>query len=122
MDKMLFCFATALGQVLRPRKKILDKGQICIVHVFGNARQQIFQMFVNLQLVVLGGFYQTVDRGTGLRSVVGINDVPVDRSITFSRILDNVVGRKNWLFGDSIKGAEACAVFYSMYAAQQSVP
>ena len=77
MAKALFCFAAVLGQGLRPGQKIFYKVQAGILHVLGDLRQQVNQILINLQVVGFGGFYQTVDHGTGLRSVDGINDVPV---------------------------------------------
>ena len=76
MGKPLFCLAAALRQGLRPGKKILYKAQSGILHVLGDLRQQMFQILINLQVVVLGGFHQAVDRGTGLCTVDGVNDVP----------------------------------------------
>ena len=73
MGKALFCFAAALGQGLRPGKKILYKAQAGILHVLGDLRQQMNKILINLQVVGLGGFYQTVDRGTGLCTVEGVN-------------------------------------------------
>ena len=40
-------------------------------------RQQILQIFVDLQLVRLGSFHQTVDDRAGLGTVDGVNDMPV---------------------------------------------
>ena len=77
MSKALFCFAAALGQSFRPGKKILYKAQAGILHVLGNLCQQVNQVLINLQVVGLGGFHQTVDRGTGLCTVDGVKDVPV---------------------------------------------
>ena len=68
---------TFLRQFLRPGKQIVQKTQIAAVHVLRDLRQQILQIFVDLQLVRLGGFHQTVDDCTGLGTVDGVNDMPV---------------------------------------------
>ena len=41
-------------------------------------------------------------------------DVPLDNNRAESAIRPFVVGRKNWLFSDSVKGAKASAVIYSI--------
>lgn len=42
--------------------------------------------------------------------------VPIDNNRAENAIRPFVVGRKNWLFSDSVKGAEASAMFYSLAA------
>lgn len=42
-----------------------------------NLGQQVFQVFVDLQLVGFCGFHQAVDHSTGLGAVDSVNDVPV---------------------------------------------
>ncbi len=73
----LFGFTASLRECLRPGQQFLYKGQIRIVHVLGNFRQQIFQILIDLQIVGLGGLHQAVNYGTGLGTMDGINDVPV---------------------------------------------
>lgn len=41
-------------------------------------------------------------------------DVPIDNNMTENAVRPFVVGRKNWLFSDQPKGAEASALFYSL--------
>jgi transposase len=43
-------------------------------------------------------------------------DIPIDNNRAENAIRPFVVGRKNWLFSDSVKGAEASAVLYSLAA------
>ena len=43
-------------------------------------------------------------------------DIPIDNNRAENAIRPFVVGRKNWLFSDSVKGAEASAMFYSLAA------
>ena len=42
--------------------------------------------------------------------------VPIDNNRAENAIRPFVIGRKNWLFSDSVKGAEASAAFYSLAA------
>lgn len=41
-------------------------------------------------------------------------DVPISNNLTENAIRPFVVGRKNWLFCDSVKGAEFSAIVYSL--------
>ena len=43
-------------------------------------------------------------------------NIPVDNNRAENAIRPFVVGRKNWLFANSVKGAEASAVAYSLAA------
>ena len=43
-------------------------------------------------------------------------DIPIHNNRAENAIRPFVVGRKNWLFSDTVKGAEASAVFYSLAA------
>ena len=43
-------------------------------------------------------------------------DVPIDNNRAENAIRPFVVGRKNWLFSDSVKGAKASAMIYSLAA------
>jgi transposase len=43
-------------------------------------------------------------------------NIPIDNNRAENAIRPFVVGRKNWLFSDSVKGAEASAMFYSLAA------
>ena len=43
-------------------------------------------------------------------------DVPIHNNRAENAIRPFVVGRKNWLFSDSPKGAEASAIIYSLAA------
>ena len=42
--------------------------------------------------------------------------VPISNNRAENAIRPFAVGRKNWLFCDSVKGAEASAIFYSLAA------
>ena len=41
-------------------------------------------------------------------------DVPISNSLAENAIRPFVVGRKNWLFCDTVKGAESSAIVYSL--------
>ena len=41
-------------------------------------------------------------------------DVPISNNLAENAIRPFVVGRKNWLFCDSVKGAESSAIVYSL--------
>lgn len=70
-------FPAFLRKTFRPGKQVFQEVQAGIVHILRNLRQQMFQIFVDLQLVRLGRFHQAVDNSTGLGAVDGVNDVPV---------------------------------------------
>lgn len=40
-------------------------------------------------------------------------DLPIDNNRAENEIRPFVIGRKNWLFSDSVKGAQASAMLYS---------
>ncbi|MBQ8288247.1 MAG: transposase, partial [Clostridia bacterium] len=42
--------------------------------------------------------------------------IPIDNNRAETAIRPFVIGRKNWLFSDSAKGAEASAMLYSLAA------
>ena len=77
---VLCLFAALLRQVLRPGEEVIQEVQTGIVHVLRDLGQQVLQVFVDLQLVRLGGFHQAVNHRTGFGSVNGINDMPVGTS------------------------------------------
>ena len=58
-------------------QQILQKIHAGVIYVFRDLRQQMLQVFVDLQLVGVGGLYQAVDNRTGFGTVDGINDMPV---------------------------------------------
>ena len=70
-------FVAFFRQLLRPGKQILPEVHIGFIHVFRDLRQQLLQVFVDLQLVGLGSLYQAVDDRTGFGTVDGVNDMPV---------------------------------------------
>ena len=43
-------------------------------------------------------------------------NIPVDNNRAENAIRPFVVGRKNWLFANSVKGAQASAIIYSLAA------
>ena len=45
---------------------------------------------------------------------VSYGDVPISNNLAENAIRPFTVGRKNWLFCDSVKGAEASTVVYSL--------
>ena len=47
-------------------------------------------------------------------------DVPVSNNLAENAIRPFVVGRKNWLFCDSVKGAESSAIVYSLVETAQA--
>ena len=47
-------------------------------------------------------------------------DVPISNNLAENAIRPFTVGRKNWLFCDSVKGAEASAVVYSLVEAAKA--
>ena len=49
-------------------------------------------------------------------------DIPIHNNRAENAIRPFVVGRKNWLFSDTVKGAEASAVFYSLAATAAANP
>jgi len=48
--------------------------------------------------------------------IVYVNDgrLRIDNNLTENAIRPFVIGRKNWLFSDTVKGAKASAAFYSL--------
>lgn len=52
-----------------------------------------------------------------LRRFLDSPDVPIDNNRAENAVRPFAVGRKNWLFSDSVRGAEASAMFYSLAAA-----
>ena len=51
---------------------------------------------------------------TSLCAFVQHGDVPISNNLAENAIRPFAVGRKNWLFCDTVKGAESSAVVYSM--------
>ena len=49
-----------------------------------------------------------------LNEFINHGDVDISNNITENAIRPFVVGRKNWLFSDTVKVAEAGAIIYSM--------
>ena len=70
-------FPAFLREVFRPGKQVFQEVQAGVVHMLRDLRQQMLQIFVDLQSIRLGRFHQAVDNSAGLRAVDGVNDVPV---------------------------------------------
>ena len=70
-------FVALLRQFLRPGKQLFQEVRVCFIHVLRNLRQQVFQIFVDLQVVCLGRLYQAVDGCAGFGIMDGINDMTV---------------------------------------------
>ena len=51
---------------------------------------------------------------TALTAFVEYGDVPISNNLAENAIQPFAVGRKNWLFCDTVKGAESSAIVYSM--------
>ena len=51
---------------------------------------------------------------TALTAFVEYGDVPISNNLAENAIRPFVVGRKNWLFCDTVKGAESSAIVYSL--------
>lgn len=49
-----------------------------------------------------------------LRAFIDDGDVPISNNLAENAIRPFAVGRKNWLFCDTTKGAEASAIVYSI--------
>ncbi|MDO5399680.1 MAG: transposase [Eubacteriales bacterium] len=49
-----------------------------------------------------------------LMAFLDYGDVPISNNLAENAIRPFVVGRKNWLFCDSVKGAESSAIVYSL--------
>ena len=49
-----------------------------------------------------------------LTAFLDYGDVPISNNLAENAIRPFVVGRKNWLFCDSVKGAESSAIVYSL--------
>ena len=67
-------------QLLRPGKQIFQEVHIGFIHMLRNLRQQVLQIFVDLQVICLGSLHQTIDGRTGFGTMDGINDMPVGSS------------------------------------------
>ena len=52
-------------------------------------------------------------QGSGF-AFLDYGDVPISNNLAENAIRPFVVGRKNWLFCDSVKGAESSAIVYSL--------
>lgn len=49
-----------------------------------------------------------------LSAIIEHGDVPMSNNLAENAIQPFVVGRKNWLFCDTVKGAESSAIVYSL--------
>lgn len=60
------------------------------------------------------GLKYGVNQEEYLKVVLTDGNVPIDNSASEKSIRTFCVGKKNWMFHDSIKGAQASAVIYSL--------
>jgi len=60
------------------------------------------------------GLNYSINQEKYLRAFLDDGEIPIDNSACERSIRPFTIGRKNWLFIDSIKGAEASAVVYSL--------
>ena len=56
----------------------------------------------------------SLNRKQQLMAFLDYGDVPISNNLAENAIRPFVVGRKNWLFCDSVKGAESSAIVYSL--------
>ena len=67
----LYLLVTFLWQFLRLGEQAFQKLRTGIIHMLLDLRQQMLQIFVDLQIVGLGSLHQTVDRCAGFGTVEG---------------------------------------------------
>lgn len=60
------------------------------------------------------GLHYSINQEKYLRVFLNDGEVPIDNSASASAIRTFCVRKKNWVFIDSVKGAEASAVIYSI--------
>lgn len=110
-------FANSLRQLWWPWEQIFRKWPVGLIQVFEKLSQQIFKIFVWFQLIRLGCFWDAVDDSGTLGTMNGVYDFPVllDNTEASERAIRTFcIGKKNWLFHDSVKGAQASAMIYSI--------
>ena len=55
-----------------------------------------------------------IEPETAVNGIPGLWDVPISNNLAENVIRPFAAGRKNWLFCDSVKGAESSAIVYSL--------
>ena len=66
-----------VGNGAGPREQIIQEACVRIVHVLGNLREQVLEIFIRLQTICLRCLHDAVDRGAGLGAVNGVKDTPI---------------------------------------------
>ena len=60
------------------------------------------------------GLHYSINQEKYLRVFLNDGDIPIDNSASERSIRTFCIGKKNWVFIDSVKGAEASAIIYSI--------
>ena len=88
-----FCarvLSAIVGDGVGPGEQVVQEACVRIVHVLGNLREQVLEVFIRLQTICLRRLHKAVDRGAVLGAVDGVKDMPIvaayaersDRSLT----------------------------------------
>ena len=86
-----------VGNGVGPGEQIIQEACVRIVHVLGNLREQVLEIFIRFQTICLRCLHDAVDRGAGLGAVNGVKDTPIvaayaewsDRALTGRVIYGN---------------------------------
>lgn len=77
-------------------------------------KQQLEENSVPPKSKTAEGLRYSVNQVKYLKVFLNDGEIPIDNSASERAIRTFCIGKKNWLFHDSVKGAEASAIIYSI--------
>lgn len=77
-------------------------------------KQQLNENTVPPKNKTAEGLHYSVNQEEYLKVFLTDGEIPIDNSASERSIRTFCIGKKNWLFHDSVKGAQASAIIYSI--------
>lgn len=102
---------------LTPQERLQEQQTIIMPLVeeyFAWVKQQLEENTVPPKSKTAEGFRYSVNQKEYLNVFLTDGEIPIDNSASDRAIRTFCIGKKNWLFHDSVKGAEASAIIYSI--------
>jgi len=102
-----------------------DTGEIAlkrVVQTFENESDELIHVFINGEEIITTPshpFY-VPKLGWTLAGSLKAGDVPIDNNRAENAIRPFTVGRKNWLFNNTARGAKCSAILYSIISTAQA--
>lgn len=104
-------------KALTPKQRLQERQKNIkplVEEYFAWVKKQLEEGTVPPKSKTADGLRYSVNQEKYLRVILTDGNVPIDNSASERAIRTFCIGKKNWMFHDSVKGAQASAVIYSL--------